>query len=98
MTIGGSIPKQDTDGEEWMDDRNTDSGGRRIMGRIMDDNRLSWQGAGNKHDQAEGIIKGFILHAVIVITHLCFLLYNNSLENPLIAFKVQLLYMPKYLV
>lgn len=59
------------------------------MGRIMDDNRVSWQGAGNKHDQAEGIIKGFILHAVIVTIHLRFLLYNNSLENPLTGFKVQ---------
>lgn len=73
-----------------MDHSNTDSGGGRIMGRIMDDNALSWQEIGNKHNQAQGIIKGFILHAVIVITHLCFLLYNdNSLENPLIVFKVQ---------
>lgn len=85
-----STPKQDTDGEEWMDHRNKDSGGGRIMGRIMDDNGLFYQEAGNKHNQAERIIKGFILHAVTVITHLCFPLYNdNSLENPLIAFKVQ---------
>lgn len=57
---------------------------------LWDDNRLSWQEVGNKHNQAEGIIKGFILHAITVITHLCFLLYNdNSLENLLIAFKVQ---------
>lgn len=73
-----------------MDHRNTDSGGGRIMGRIMDDNRLFYQEAGNKHNQAERIIKGFILHAVTVITHLRFPLYNdNSLEHPLIAFKVQ---------
>lgn len=86
LTIGRSTPQQDTDGEEWMDHRNTKSAGGRIMGH----NRLSWQGVGKKHNQAEGIIKGLILQAVIVTTHLCFLLYNdNSLENPLIAFKVQ---------